>query len=127
MIRASSLLKYGETETEDLVQDFSLTAFTTELFAKADPARGRFRNFLVKSLGHFLSKEWSDALVKKGHPGEGFVSMHELVSEAGPVVAPKDMKTPDEAFHRAWLCELVLRVLRTVEREYSANGETSSH
>jgi RNA polymerase sigma-70 factor (ECF subfamily) len=114
---------YGELETEDLVQEFFLTAFANELFAKADPVRGRFRNLLLKSMQHFLANEWRDRHAQKRHPAEGFVSICELASEAGPVIVPKDTKTPEDVFHRTWLSELVLRVMRTLEQEYLAKGK----
>jgi RNA polymerase sigma-70 factor (ECF subfamily) len=114
---------YGESESEDLVQEFFFTAFAKGLFAKADPGRGRFRNFLLKSLQHFLANEWRDARARKRQPAEGFVSIHEMASETGPVVVPKDTKTPEDTFHQAWLCELVMRVLRTLEQEYLAGGK----
>jgi DNA-directed RNA polymerase specialized sigma24 family protein len=114
---------YDESASEDLVQEFFFTAFAKGLFAKADPARGRFRNFLLKSLQHFLANEWRDAHAKKRQPVEGFVSIHEMASETGPVVVPKDTKTPEDTFHQAWLSELVMRVLRTLEQEYLAGGK----
>ncbi len=114
---------YGDAEAEDFVQEFFLTAFAKELFAKADPARGRFRNFLLKSMQHFLAKEWRDRHAQKRHPAEGFVSIRELASASRPVVVPKDTETPEDVFNRTWLCELVLRVLETLEEEYAANGK----
>ncbi len=114
---------YDEEEAKDLVQEFFLVALGNDLFAKADPARGRFRNFLLKSLQHFLANAHRDAHAKKRHPNEGFVPIHEMASESGPVVVPKDTKTPDEAFHRNWLRELVLRVLRALEQECEISGK----
>lgn len=114
---------YEAAEAEDLVQEFFLTALASELFAKADPARGRFRNLLLKSVQHFLAKEWRDGHAQKRHPAEGLISIRELASEAGAVIVPKDTRTPEDAFHRAWLCELVSRVLRTLEREYLVSGK----
>jgi hypothetical protein len=38
-------------------------------------------------------------------------------------MVPKDTRTPDEAFHRNWLRELVLRVLRALELECQATGK----
>jgi len=114
---------YEVAEAEDLVQGFFVSAFATDLFAKADPARGRFRNFLLKSLQHFLAKEWRDARAQKRRPAEGFVSIRELASESGTVVVPKNTETPEDAFNQAWLRELVLRVLQTLEQEYLASGK----
>ena len=113
----------GEEESKDLVQEFFSTALATELFAKADPARGRFRNLLLKSLKNFLANAQRAAGAKKRHPAEGFVSIHELATEEGPAVVPKDTVTPDELFHRTWLRELTLRVLKTLENECLATGK----
>ena len=41
----------------------------------------------------------------------------------GPVIVLKDTETPDELFHRSWLRELVLRVLKTLEIESLATGK----
>jgi RNA polymerase sigma-70 factor (ECF subfamily) len=111
---------YEDEQAKELVQEYFMKAFGNDLFAKADPARGRFRNFLLGSLKNFLKNQWRDAHAQKRGPKQGFVSIDELASESGPVAVPKDTKTPDEAYHRTWLCELVMRVLRTLEREYSA-------
>lgn len=114
---------YEEVEAKDLVQQFFLVALDSDLFAKADPSRGRFRNFLLKSLQHFLANTHRDAHAKKRHPTEGFVSIHEMASESGPVLLPKDTKTPDETFHRNWLSALALRVLRALEQECQITGK----
>jgi RNA polymerase sigma-70 factor (ECF subfamily) len=117
---------HDEEQAKDLVQQFFLVALGNDLFAKADPAKGRFRNFLLKSLQHFLANAHRDAHAKKRYPTEGFVAIHELVWESGPAVVPKDTRTPDEAFHRNWICELVLRVLRALEMECQAT-EKQTH
>jgi DNA-directed RNA polymerase specialized sigma24 family protein len=114
---------FEPAEAEDMVQEFFLTAFANELFAKADPARGRFRNFLLKSMQHFLAQQWRDRHALKRHPVEGFVSIHKLSSEAEAGVEPKDTETPEDTFNRNWYCELVLRVLHAVEQEFLANGK----
>lgn len=114
---------HDEERAKDLVQEFFLVALSTELFAKAEPTRGRFRNLLLKSLQHFLTNAHRDAHAKKRHPTQGFVAIHELISESGPIVIPKDTRTPDEAFHRSWLRELVMRVLRALELECQSSGK----
>ena len=60
-----------EEEAKDLVQEFFTVGLQNELFAKADPARGRFRNFLLKSLNHFMANahraEHAHTHVAAGH------------------------------------------------------------
>ena len=113
-----------DEQAKDLVQEFFMKALAKDLFARADPARGRFRNFLLKSLQHFLANARREAFAKKRHPEDGFVSIHELsTQEGGPVIVLKNTETPDELFHRSWLRELVLRVLKTLETECLATGK----
>jgi len=114
---------HNEEEAQDLVQDFFVAALARDLFAKADPTKGRFRNLLLTSLKRFLANANRNARAKKRHPVEGFVTIQELMTESGPVIVPKDTRTPDEAFHRNWLRELVLRVLRALELECEATGK----
>lgn len=114
---------HNEEQAEDLVQEFFLTALETDLFAKADPGKGRFRNFLLGSLKNFLANAHRDAHAKKRHPPEGFVSIHEMASESGPIVVPTDTATPDEAFHRNWIRELVLGVLKALEQKCEDEGK----
>src|SRR4051794_15512082 len=44
-------------DAQDLTQDFFLVILSGNLLEKADPARGRFRCLLLKSLQHFLSDQ----------------------------------------------------------------------
>lgn len=111
-------------EAEDSVQGFFLTALSSELFAKADPTRGRFRSLLLKSMEHFLNKEWRQGHAAKRHPSQGFRSIREMATESGQILVPKDTRTPEDAFHHAWIGDLVLRVLRALEQEYSESGKS---
>jgi len=112
-----------EEMAKDLVQQFFLDILESDLFGKADPARGRFRNLLLKSLQYFLANTHRNAHAKKRRPLEGFVSIDEMATESGPIIVLKDTKTPDEAFHREWLRDLVLRVLSVLEQECLATGK----
>ncbi len=112
-----------DEQAKDLVQEFFMVALAKDLFAKADPTRGRFRNFLLKSLQYFLANARRHAAAQKRRPDEGFVSIHELSTQDGPVVVLKDTETPDEVFHRTWLRQLVLRVLKTLEAECLATNK----
>src|SRR5688500_13735823 len=52
---------YSAQDAQDLTQDFFLVILEGTLLQSADPARGRFRSLLVKSLENFLI----DAAVKR--------------------------------------------------------------
>jgi RNA polymerase sigma factor (sigma-70 family) len=116
-------LGYDEEQAKDLVQEFFMVAFATNLFVKADPERGRFRNLLLKSLQHFLANARRHGAAGIRNPSGGFVTIHELSSQEGPVFVPRDTENPEAIFHRTWLRELVLRVLNTLEVECRGTGK----
>ncbi|PYI72634.1 MAG: hypothetical protein DMF08_05710 [Verrucomicrobia bacterium] len=45
---------YSREDAEDLTQDFFVRILKADWLQKADPARGRFRSLLLKSLQNFL-------------------------------------------------------------------------
>src|SRR5512137_2715414 len=52
---------YRPEDAQDLTQEFFARFLEKESFSLADPARGRFRTFLLKSLQHFLADDWKRA------------------------------------------------------------------
>lgn len=46
---------YSAEDAEDLTQDFFVRILRSDWLQKADPARGRFRSLLLKSLQNFLN------------------------------------------------------------------------
>jgi RNA polymerase sigma-70 factor (ECF subfamily) len=65
----------GEEEAQDLVQDFFAYCLQRDFFDQADPARGRFRSFLLGSLQHFLANARRAAHAQKRRPEQGFVPL----------------------------------------------------
>ena len=115
------LRRAGSTEEDakDLVQEFFATCLARELFARADPARGRFRSFLLGALEHFLANVRRAAHAQKRRPPGGLVSLDELAvgDSSRPGFQPTAPDTPAAVFHRAWVANLTLRVLRRLEQE----------
>ena len=52
-------------DAEDLTQEFFARLLEKKTLAVADPARGRFRSFLLASLKHFLANEWDKQRAQK--------------------------------------------------------------
>ena len=48
---------HSPEEAQDLTQDFFARFLEKKYFKLADPARGRFRSFLLTALNHFLANE----------------------------------------------------------------------
>ena len=111
------------TDAEDRVQGFFSFCIDQNLFAKADPKRGRFRNLLLSSLNHYLANQhrWEHAQIR--HPEQGFVNIHELVSGEGELPLPAPDEPPEAAFHRVWVSDLLMRVLQTFDQESRGSGK----
>src|SRR5512135_1748962 len=56
---------HSREEAQDLTQEFFARLLAHKSVARADPARGRFRSFLLAALKHFLANEWEKAHARK--------------------------------------------------------------
>ena len=117
----------GEEDARDYVQEFFAACLRNDFFDKADPKLGRFRNFLLSALKHFVANARRAARAKKRHPSQGFAFIDDSAfAEEHPGVL-QHPETPDEIFHRTWLQELVLRVFKRLERACHAAGRETHY
>jgi RNA polymerase sigma-70 factor (ECF subfamily) len=117
---------HAEQEAQDLIQDFFVFALQTRLFEKADEERGRFRNFLLGSLNHFVANERRKQSAQKRKPKQGVGSLDELMDDG--YYHPKSLvnsETPEVLFHRAWVREVVRNVLAVMEKDFKNTGKTT--
>lgn len=111
------------------MQDSFAACLRSDFFAQADPARGRFRNFLLGSLQHFLANAQRAAHDQKRLPPQSLVPPEELAgrgSDSGGF-EPLARDTPEAVFHRAWVAGLTQRVLRWLEAECQATDKQSHY
>ena len=62
---------HGPSEAEDLTQEFFARLLERRWDTQADPARGRFRAFLLTSLKHFLANARAASVAAKRGSGSG--------------------------------------------------------
>ena len=63
---------YDAEDARDLTQAFFARLLERRGLASADPARGRFRSFLLTAMKNFLASEWRrQAAGKRGEGGDG--------------------------------------------------------
>src|SRR5512136_2240603 len=82
-------------DAEDLTQEFFARFLAKEYVERADPTRGRFRNFLLACLKHFLSEQWRQAGRLKRGGGRPFLSWDDLTAEERYQAEPADLVTPE--------------------------------
>jgi RNA polymerase sigma-70 factor (ECF subfamily) len=109
-------------QAQDLTQDFFTWVLERELFAKADPERGRFRAFLRAVCARYLCNqhEWANARKRGG--GRLLVSIDALEAEGRYASELADESTPERIFDRTWALTLLDRVLDQLRREYDDAG-----
>jgi len=113
---------YGNDEAKDLTQGFfEQVVLGHSLVQKADPARGRFRNFLLTSLNRYVGGVRRVATSKKRRPQQGWLPLEGLDSFNVP--EPAGGVTPEDAFAHDWAASLIQQVLEDVERQCRERGE----
>jgi RNA polymerase sigma-70 factor (ECF subfamily) len=109
-------------EAEDLTQSFFARLLEKEYLKQADRDRGRFRTFLLSSLGHFLDNEWDrDKTLKRGG-GYSFISWDAQPSEERYREEPFHHLTPEKMYERRWATTVLEAALEELKQAYEARG-----
>jgi RNA polymerase sigma factor (sigma-70 family) len=113
---------YDAADAEDLVQAFFLRVLQKGALRQADPARGRFRSFMVSSLKHFASNERDRALSGKRGGHTPVLSLDVAAAERRLLLEPASADTPETIFNRRWALTLLEQVLARLQGEMHASG-----
>ncbi len=92
-------------DAEDLTQEFFARLIDKKWLVHADPVRGRFRNWLLASMKHFLTNEWHRARTQKRGGG----AVPEDIDSCGEIADPS--VTPDAAYDVEWAETLLANTL----------------
>ena len=111
-------------EARDLTQSFFVRLLDKNTIAAADPARGRFRSFLLTALKNFLANEWSRASAEKRGGGRQILRLSADFDSAERQYArePADTLTPERLYERRWALTLLDSVLARLQDQYGAAG-----
>ena len=110
---------YDNETAKDMVQDFLTSALERHTLLKADPARGRFRTFLLAALGNFI-KDWNRASVRqKRGGGHAVLSLDFEGGEQEYSLQMATAETPEALFHRAWAQALLAQCIAKLKAKAS--------
>lgn len=112
---------------QDLVQSFFARLFEKEELALADPARGRFRSFLLAALSSFLANERDAARALKRGGDRARVSIDDAEAERRWSAELAVDAAPERAFERQWAREVLARALAALEAEWTRAGRAELH
>jgi RNA polymerase sigma-70 factor (ECF subfamily) len=111
---------YGADAAEDLTQAFFTHFVASASHESADPARGRFRAFLLTALKRFLINADAEArTLKRG----GAVSFAVLTESSQPQNALADTATPESEFERLWALAVFETAIRRLRQEAEEAGK----
>jgi RNA polymerase sigma factor (sigma-70 family) len=109
-------------ESQDLTQEFFCRLLEKNSLQTADPARGRFRSFLLASFKNLMTNEWRRSQRQKRGGGAEVFSLDHLEAEDRYAIEPADDLTPEKVFERRWAEALLARVLERLRLECDGDG-----
>lgn len=112
-------------EARDLTQEFFARFLERNSVSIADPARGRFRTFLLTAMKHLLANEWKKESRLKRGGSRTFLSLDAADAEGRLAAEPTDTITPEVMYERRWAATLLERVLRLLGEECAAAGRAA--
>jgi RNA polymerase sigma factor (sigma-70 family) len=117
---------YSTEDAQDLTQDFFVMMLETNWLQRADPARGRFRSLLLRSLQNFLNNAAERNQTRKRGGEVEFVSWDDWMAEAPSRVAISaqalDTMSPERLFDLRWAVTVVEQALRRLREECEGKG-----
>ena len=113
---------HDNESAKDLTQGFfEEVVLRRGLIRKADRTKGRFRNFLLKSLELHVRYLHRTRTSKKRRPDKALVSLDGI--DSFDIPEPADGASPEAVFNASWAAALLEQVLDDVRRQCQARGE----
>ncbi len=110
-------------DAQDLTQGFFMFVLAKNLLAKADPALGRFRSFLLGALRNFLGNEWQKQHAAKRGGGVPFISLDVALAEERFAIEPATLDDPESIYERAWAVSVIELALERLSDEQARAGK----
>jgi RNA polymerase sigma-70 factor (ECF subfamily) len=115
----------GQTadEAQDIAHEFFADVLAHRSLEGGDPARGRFRSYLLGALKHFVGNRRMHASRLKRGAGTEPIPL-ETGSETGHGQVPAELRTeaPEALFDHEWAVAIIERSLALLERESITAG-----
>jgi RNA polymerase sigma factor (sigma-70 family) len=109
-------------DAEDLTQGFFARLLEKGSIGQADPARGRFRSFLLASFKNFIAEAHRQASRLKRGGGQSPVSWDVMSAEERYLSEPKDESTAEALYEDRWALTLLETAMERLGAELTAAG-----
>jgi RNA polymerase sigma-70 factor (ECF subfamily) len=111
-------------EAQDLTQAFFADILERKLLNRADPARGRFRTFLLSAFQHFMHHAWERQRAAKRGGGRTPLSLDFGWADSRLSFEPAVRETAEHQFERLWALQLLESSLETLRKQYETRGQS---
>jgi RNA polymerase sigma-70 factor (ECF subfamily) len=115
----------GPQDAEDLAQTFFARFVERAFHAQADPARGRFRAFLLTALKNFLADSAAEAHAIKRGGNIQFQSFDSATFSLSSTEGSTEQLTPDQEFDRAWAQAMLQSAHRKLRNDATTAGKSA--
>ena len=116
---------HGPEDAQDLTQEFFACLLTTPWLQDLDPARGRFRSFLLASMNNFLANQWRRGQAQKRGAGQPAFSLDSIEAEDRYRLEPSHQESPDKLYEREWSRTVFQRAVNQLRHEFAASGKSN--
>jgi RNA polymerase sigma-70 factor (ECF subfamily) len=110
-------------DAQDLTQGFFAWILQRDFLGKADPAKGKFRSFLLKALRYFLKNEHDRATCQKRGGGRVIVSLDDTAEDRFQREPAHEM-TAEKIYDRRWALTLIECAMERLRDECAAEGKS---
>lgn len=110
---------------QDLTQGFFAHLLEKRDLGAANPARGRFRSYLLGAFVHHIANERGRAAAWKRGGRDTVLSLDLPAAEERYCREPADNRTPEKLYERRWALALLDAVQRRLRAEQAAAGRTA--
>jgi DNA-directed RNA polymerase specialized sigma24 family protein len=117
--------RLGKTkeDAEDLTQGFFARLHSSQLLAKADQTKGRFRTFLLTCFRHCVENEYKKEQALRRGGGTTSVPIDFAQADELYLREPADLVDPAKLFSYRWAMTIIERVLSLLKNEFLADGK----
>jgi RNA polymerase sigma-70 factor (ECF subfamily) len=109
----------SEADAKDLTQQFFARLLERNDFQGLDPAKGKFRTFLLTAFTHFMANEHDRATALKRGGGQIILSLEDLPSDD----VSAEAISPAEIYDRHWANNILQAALKSLKQQMSDAGK----
>lgn len=114
---------HAAEEAQDLTQGFFARLLERQDIRTADPARGRFRSFLLVALKRYVINQHERAVTEKRGGRHASLSLDFEAAERMYALEPRSGDTPEQVFDRKWASIALDRALQRLRAECYQEGK----